>query len=141
LITGNGFDDGSRGIGTPAVILSTGEGNVAEGNTLCGNRGGIQIDYRCRSCKVTNNTILQTRDLAAIQIGSTATDTVVQDNRFAGNKSDIDDQGQRTQLSNNTPALQSSAAEVCSAPPKGSRPPFVQQPPAPKNLRAVAVTP
>ena len=130
-MSGNGFHD-PRGYAGYGVLLATGTGNQAVGNTIEGNGAGVQVDYRCTDCIVAHNTITNNRG-AGISIGASAVRTRVCANHLAGNGGGLEDHGSGT------------IADPCPAPPAGGvpapAPPAPPAVPAPRNLRLLTVVP
>jgi parallel beta-helix repeat protein len=83
------------------VILSHGSNNQADHNVVYDNFAGIQVDYLCTNCQVSNNTIYGNSN-SGIAIGPEAFNTLVENNILYDNGFPIDDQGVGTILRNNS---------------------------------------
>jgi parallel beta-helix repeat protein len=95
----NGFFD-LRPIFGCGLIVSSGPNNQVYNNVVYNNFCGIQVDYRCTNCQVSNNTIYDNL-YQGIGIGSGALNTIVEDNITYQNGFDIEDDGVGTVLINN----------------------------------------
>ncbi len=81
---------GGRGTG---ILLSSGTGNIAEGNRIWGNQGGVDIDYGSIEAQVFNNEIYDNQQYG-IYIGNGSQGAVVHDNNIHDNSgADIIDNG------------------------------------------------
>jgi parallel beta-helix repeat protein len=76
-IHGNGFNGGPGGSG--GLLISSGSNNQAYNNVVYGNAAGIQVDYGCTNCRVSNNTIYDNAGYGLF-IGAGASGTIVEDN-------------------------------------------------------------
>jgi len=100
---------GEYGPGLGGVVVAHGTHNVVDNNMISENFAGVQVDYGCESCEVTNNTITNNR-FHGIQVGSRASNTVLRNNLLSGNGSEISDFGSATaQADNGTGAAGASA--------------------------------
>jgi Right handed beta helix region len=100
-IHGNGHTCVSSNSCHGGVILSHGSNNQADHNVVYDNFAGIQVDYLCTDCQVSNNTIYGNLG-SGINIGSEAFNTLVENNILYDNGFPIDDRGVGTILRNNS---------------------------------------
>ena len=139
-----GFDyHGYHGAG---ILISTGPRNSAENNRIYNNRvdAGIQIDARCHHCMAACNMIYNNMGVAVSVANSTG--VIVKNNIFYGNTTNsVADSTQSAMMTNNAtadPQGVTASAGDCRLPsthPAGTVP--IATVPAPKNLRAISVTP
>jgi parallel beta-helix repeat protein len=95
----NGFFD-LRPILRAGLLVSSGPNNQVYNNVVYNNFAGIQVDYRCTNCQVSNNTVYDNL-YYSIYIGAGALNTIVEDNITYQNGFDIEDEGVGTVLINN----------------------------------------
>ena len=141
----------NKGVDNGGIVLSSGEGNKACNNEIWNNFGGIQVDYRCTNCVVANNTIHDNRGFGLVvnngDPGKTV-GTVLRNNLVYNNGGEqIVDQGIGTRMEGNATSagpgvgMQAGGAADCGGS-GGSGPPVAETtPPAPRNLRVLAIVP
>jgi parallel beta-helix repeat protein len=97
VIHGNGFGYLPGANINGGLIISCGSGNQAYNNVVYNNFAGIQVDYRCTNCQVSNNTIYNNL-YYGINIGAGALNTIVQGNIIYGNGYEMENYGVGTLL-------------------------------------------
>ena len=95
VIHGNGFGYLPGWNINGGLIICCGSNNQVYNNVVYNNFNGVQVDYRCTNCQVSNN-IIYDNTYYGISIGAEASNTIVEGNITYRNGYEIVNDGVRT---------------------------------------------